>query len=83
MTINEALKVLTIKEKIALLSGDGMWHIKHLPKLGYDRFMMTDGPHGIRKQVKTDGIGISESYKSTCFPTASLFACSFYKNIIY
>lgn len=83
MTINEALKVLTIKEKIALLSGDGMWHIKHLPKLGYDRFMMTDGPHGIRKQVKTDGIGISESYKATCFPTASLLACSFDKNLIY
>ena len=45
--------------------------------------MMTDGPHGIRKQKSNDALGIAESYKATCFPTASLLACSFDESLLY
>lgn len=77
MDIDELLTKLTIKEKIALLSGDGMWHLKHYDKLGLPKFMMTDGPHGLRKPKNEDPMGIAESFFATCYPTASLLACSF------
>lgn len=77
------LNKLTIKEKIDLLSGDGLWYIKHNEKLGLNRFMMTDGPHGLRKQASNDAMGIAASFKATCFPTASLLACSFDPQLMF
>jgi beta-glucosidase len=62
MDIDELLTKLTIKEKIDLLSGDGMWHLKHYDKLGLPKFMMTDGPHGLRKPKNEDPMGIAESF---------------------
>ena len=81
--LDKNLNQLTIKEKINLLSGDGLWYIKHYEKLGLKRFMMTDGPHGLRKQASNDAMGIAASFKATCFPTASLLACSFDPKLIY
>ena len=83
MDLYQHLKKLSIKEKLSLLTGDGLWNIKHYPKLGLKRFMMTDGPHGIRKQKSNDALGIAESYIATCFPTASLLACSFDESLLY
>lgn len=81
--LEKNLSQLTIKEKINLLSGDGLWYIKHYDKLGLKRFMMTDGPHGLRKQASNDAMGIASSYQATCFPTASLAACSFDPQLLY
>ena len=45
--------------------------------------MMTDGPHGLRKQAAvSDHLGLNESVKSTCFPTASALACSFDRDLL-
>ncbi|PKK96601.1 MAG: glycosyl hydrolase, partial [Tenericutes bacterium HGW-Tenericutes-3] len=45
--------------------------------------MMADGPHGIRKQIEsTDTVGAFGSVKATAFPTASLLACSFDRDLI-
>lgn len=81
--LQKNLSKLTIKEKINMLSGDGLWHIKHYEKLGLNRFMMTDGPHGLRKQASNDAMGIAASHQATCFPTASLLACSFDPELMY
>lgn len=81
--LQKNLEKLTTQEKLNLLSGDGLWHIKHYDKLGLKRFMMTDGPHGLRKQASNDAMGIAASHKATCFPTASLLACSFDPNLMY
>ncbi|MDY0210260.1 MAG: glycoside hydrolase family 3 C-terminal domain-containing protein [Acholeplasma sp.] len=83
MNLDDYLLKLTVKEKIALLSGDGMWHIKHIQKLGFSRFRMADGPHGIRKPMSENPIDMSNSEKATCFPTASLVACSFDEALLY
>lgn len=82
-TLQKHLNKLTIKEKINLLSGDGLWYIQHYNNLGFNRFMMTDGPHGLRKQASNDAMGIAGSYPATCFPTASLLACSFDPDLMY
>jgi beta-glucosidase len=69
------------KEKIALLDGLDVWHTK--PVLGLPSVLMTDGPHGLRKQVDVkDHLGKNGSIPSTCFPTASLLACSFDRNLL-
>ncbi|MCM1412307.1 MAG: glycoside hydrolase family 3 C-terminal domain-containing protein [Lachnospiraceae bacterium] len=40
--------------------------------------MLSDGPHGLRKQgTAGDHLGIASSIPATCFPTASASACSF------
>lgn len=71
--MDDFLQKLTLDEKVELVSGKGAWHtnaVKNLPSI-----MMTDGPHGLRKQAdKNDGI--NDSVKATCFPTASAVACS-------
>ena len=70
-----------LKEKIKLLDGLDVWHTK--PVLGLPKLMMTDGPHGLRKQVDvSDHLGKSGSVPSTAFPTGSLVACSFDRNLI-
>ncbi|MBN2299979.1 MAG: glycoside hydrolase family 3 C-terminal domain-containing protein [Acholeplasmataceae bacterium] len=72
---------LTFEEKVALLDGADVWHTKVFE--GLPSIMMTDGPHGLRKQVEsTDALGISGSVKATAFPTASLTACSFDRELI-
>lgn len=67
---------LTIKEKIRLLNGVGPWETYDcngkLPSI-----MMTDGPHGLRKQESKQVMQNNQSKIATCFPTASAIACSF------
>ncbi len=56
-------------QKIALVSGADFWHTEALP--GVPAFMLTDGPHGLRKQAGgSDHVGLSDSVPATCFPPA-------------
>lgn len=58
--------------KIGLLSGADFWNTKGRPEHGVSPVMVTDGPHGLRKQLsKADHVGLSDSVPATCFPTAS------------
>ena len=69
------MEQFTQEEKIRLLIGDGQWHTFHcnhkLPSL-----LMTDGPHGIRKQEQEIFGQNNNSVTATCFPTASAMACT-------
>ncbi|MFV0287255.1 MAG: glycoside hydrolase family 3 N-terminal domain-containing protein, partial [Demequina sp.] len=63
---------LTRAEKIRLTSGSDFWHSESLEREGVTSFMLTDGPHGLRKQTgETDHVGLNSSVPATCFPTAS------------
>ena len=64
---------LSISEKARLTHGKGAWHTHSVN--GLPSIMMTDGPHGLRKQSDTNK-GINDSKKATCFPTASAVATS-------
>lgn len=88
-TIGEKAKELvaqmTLEEKAGLCSGKDFWYLKAVNRLGLTSIMMTDGPHGVRKQVDgpKDNLGVGESVPAVCFPTASALACSFDKELAY
>lgn len=66
------LRELTLDEKIALLDGADFWHTQPLPERGIESIMLTDGPHGLRKQTAGgDHLGLGDSVPATCFPTAA------------
>ena len=50
MNIPELLQQLTLEEKAGLCSGGDFWHTKAVERLGIPAMMMSDGPHGLRKQ---------------------------------
>ncbi len=63
---------LTLAEKAALTSGAKFWYTKPIERQGIPSVMLTDGPHGLRKQrAQGDHIGIAESAPATCFPPAA------------
>ncbi|MEG0072160.1 MAG: glycoside hydrolase family 3 C-terminal domain-containing protein [Raoultibacter sp.] len=78
MDIEHIVKTMTVQEKCDLLTGADYWHLVDLSKWGIAPFMMSDGPHGLRKQAgEGDNLGLNESVPATAFPTASASACTF------
>jgi beta-glucosidase len=72
---HEILKQLTIEEKASLCSGQDFWHLRGIPRLNIPSIMLTDGPHGLRKQIEApDHVGLSDSVPATCFPPAVTLA---------
>jgi len=68
---------LTLDQKAALCLGSDFWHTAPVPAAGIEPVMLSDGPHGLRKQPdRADHAGIGGSVPATCFPTASALACS-------
>jgi beta-glucosidase len=71
------LAELTLEEKASLCLGSDFWHTAPVERLGIPAIMVTDGPHGLRKQAgEVDHVGISDSVPATCFPTACALASS-------
>lgn len=80
----ELVKKMTIEEKVSLCSGKDCWTTKPIERLGLSSIMVSDGPHGLRKQIgATDNLGIGESESAVCFPSASAIACSFDRDLVY
>ncbi|WP_312676757.1 glycoside hydrolase family 3 C-terminal domain-containing protein [Microbacterium sp.] len=62
---------LTLEEKASLTSGASFWYTKPLDRVGLPAIMVTDGPHGLRKQREGgDHLGMGDSVPATCFPPA-------------
>ncbi|MDN3697542.1 glycoside hydrolase family 3 C-terminal domain-containing protein [Vibrio cortegadensis] len=74
---------LTLDEKISLLTGKDFWRTKSIDRVGLNSIMLSDGPHGLRKQgEESDHLGLNESIVSVCFPTASAVACTFNEELV-
>ncbi|WP_246857524.1 glycoside hydrolase family 3 C-terminal domain-containing protein [Oerskovia sp. KBS0722] len=68
---------MTLTEKASLTSGANFWNTKPVDRLGVPSIMLTDGPHGLRKQGgAADHLGLNASIPATCFPTAATLANS-------
>lgn len=73
--VERVLAELTLEEKAALTSGSDFWHTDGVERLGVPRVMVTDGPHGLRKQsASADHLGLGASVPATCFPPAAALA---------
>ncbi|HEY5845391.1 MAG TPA: glycoside hydrolase family 3 C-terminal domain-containing protein [Microlunatus sp.] len=70
--IDALLTELTLEEKASLCLGADFWRTAVVDRLGIGEIMVSDGPHGLRAQLKeADHVGLSGSEPATCFPTAS------------
>lgn len=82
-SIDNLFKSLTVAEKAKLSTGKDFWHLHGVERLGLPSIMVTDGPHGLRKQPgDSDHVGLSESVPATCFPTASGLAATWNVDLI-
>lgn len=78
MDKKDLISKMTLEEKAGLCSGADFWHTKAIERLGIPAIMLSDGPHGLRKQDQTgDHLGINESIKAVCFPAGCALAASF------
>ena len=70
--VADAISGLTVEEKASLTSGASFWRTKAVERAGILSVMLTDGPHGLRKQREDEGdhLGIGDSIPATCFPPA-------------
>jgi len=81
--IKKIISEMTLEEKAGLCSGLDFWHTKGIERLGIPSIMMSDGPHGLRKQVEnSEDQGAQKSVPATCFPTASALACSWDRKLM-
>lgn len=81
--VKEIVRQMTLEEKAGMCSGKDFWHLKSVERLGIPEVMVSDGPHGLRKQAENgDHLGINESIKAVCFPAACATACSFDRDLL-
>lgn len=81
--IQNLISQMTLEEKAGMCSGADFWKLKCVERLGIPQIMVTDGPHGIRKQAESaDHLGINESEKAICFPAGCATASSFDRDLI-
>ncbi|QQN81444.1 glycoside hydrolase family 3 C-terminal domain-containing protein [Bacillus toyonensis] len=82
--IKKIISEMTLEEKASLCSGLDFWNTKGIERLGIPSIMVTDGPHGLRKQAEgADHLGIYNSIPSTCFPSAVGLASTWNKDLIH
>lgn len=68
---------ITVDEQASLTSGADMWHVQGIESKGVPSYMITDGPHGLRKALDGSTLGLLQaSVPATCFPPAAGLASS-------
>ena len=81
-SVDQLLKELTLEEKASLCSGKDFWTTKAIERLGIPSWMMTDGPHGLRKQTSGTDAGLLGSAPATCFPSGVGLASTWNRDLI-
>lgn len=78
LDVEGILSRMTLEEKAALCSGADFWKTKAIERLGVPAVMVTDGPHGLRKQEgESDHLGLNQSVRAVCYPSGAGLASSF------
>lgn len=81
--IRDLISRMTLEEKAGMCSGEDFWHTKAVERLGIPSSMVSDGPHGLRKQdAMSDHLGVNESIKAVCFPAGCGAAASFNRELL-
>ncbi|MFU0828690.1 MAG: Thermostable beta-glucosidase B [Lachnoclostridium sp.] len=83
MKYKNLIKQMSLEDKVAFCSGFDFWKTKEFKKYNIPSIMLSDGPHGLRKQIQEmDHLGINKSKPATCFPPACTTACSWDRDLI-
>lgn len=83
MKYKNLMKQMTLEEKASLMSGANFWNTQAIDRLDIPSIMLTDGPHGLRKQAgKADHLGLNKSIPAICYPTAAGLANSWDRNAL-
>ena len=83
LNIKKIISEMTLEEKAGLCSGADFWRTKAVERLNVPQMMVSDGPHGLRKQDDAaDHVGINDSIKAVCFPPGVTIASSFDRDLI-
>ncbi|WP_163192268.1 beta-glucosidase family protein [Clostridium thermarum] len=81
--IKKIISQMTLEEKAGMCSGLDFWRTKAVERLGIPSIMVTDGPHGLRKQAETaDHLGMNGSVPATCFPAGATLASSWDRSLV-
>jgi beta-glucosidase len=81
--IENLLKQMTVEEKAKICSGASRWRTHPIERLDVPEIMMADGPHGLRKEPKSEeSASMGKSIEAICFPTASALACSWDRKLM-
>ena len=48
--LKKIISEMTLEEKAGMCSGEDFWRLKKVERLGIPEVMVSDGPHGLRKQ---------------------------------
>jgi len=87
MKHDDILNQLTIEEKTNWTSGKDLWHFLGSKRLGINKILVADGPHGVRvykKDTRKDQFFNKETLlKSTMFPNEAAMAATFNPDLIY
>lgn len=77
--VENALSLLTLKEKVAMTHAQSKFSSPGVPRLGIPEVWMSDGPHGVRQEISWDswsGAGWT-SDSCTAFPALTCLAATF------
>lgn len=82
--IQAIIEKMTLEEKAALCSGLDFWQTKPNDRLNIPAAVVSDGPHGLRKEDNSDeSVGVKRSFPATAFPPAVNIASSWDESLAY
>lgn len=81
--VKRILEQLSTEEKAEICVGASFWHLYSNDTVGIPQVMVSDGPHGLRKQDEAaDHLGLNQSISAVCFPAACATAASFDETLL-
>ncbi|MFS0614434.1 beta-glucosidase [Lederbergia ruris] len=83
MVISEILKKMSLKDKMAFLTGKDRWNTVDFGQYEIPNLLFADGPHGLR-MTRDNELGEElETYEAICFPTASALSATWNVELAY